>query len=62
MANEIRKHYGLPRQEDHPESAKTVGGKPSGSSLDEGRVLRENIEQDRIKCVKEKAMASSSNI
>ncbi len=56
MANEIRKHYGLPRQEDHPESAKTVGGKPSGSSLDEGRVLRENIERDRIKCVKEKAL------
>ncbi|RXN25186.1 unconventional myosin-X-like protein [Labeo rohita] len=44
MANKIRKHYGLPRQGDYPESAKTTGGKTSGSSLDEGRALRENTE------------------
>lgn len=56
MENEIRKRYGLPRQGDHPESAKTMGGKTSGSSVDEGRALRENIEWYQIKYVKEKAL------
>lgn len=35
---------------------KTVNGKLSRSSLDEGEILRENIERDWIKCVKEKAL------
>lgn len=35
---------------------KTVDGKLSRSSLDEGEILRENIERDWIKCVKEKAL------
>lgn len=55
-ANEIHKHYGLPRHEEHPESAKTVGGKSSGSSLNEGRAPRENIERDQTEGVKEKAL------
>ncbi|CAM4672923.1 unnamed protein product [Leuciscus chuanchicus] len=55
-ANEIRKHYGLPRHEEHPESAKTMGGKSSRSSLNEGRALRENIERDQTTGVKEKAL------
>ncbi len=58
MANEIRKYYGLPRHEDHPESIRTVGRKPSRSSLDDGQALRENLEWDWIKCVKEKALHS----
>ncbi|KAL1277529.1 hypothetical protein QQF64_024202 [Cirrhinus molitorella] len=58
MANEICKHYGLLRQEDNPESTKTIGGKQSGSSLNEGRALRDNIEQDHIKGLKKKALHS----